>query len=206
MPIDKNKTAFVFIEFQKEWIGKDGRLGRLLVKDTDNFHSAIKNAEGILSALRISPCHIAHAGLDLRHDPDYLVFGKGIGKAGLAGAIPKANTWKGDGAEFEAPFVPQNGEFVVKGRSGASVLKNSTLDPYLRNNGLDTIVLMGFATHVCVESTLREGHDAGLNVYVVTDACAAFEREQDVYFQNHILHHFGKGITTEELLRALDEG
>jgi nicotinamidase-related amidase len=58
---------------------------------------------------------------------------------------------------FAAPFEPQDDEYIVRGRSCASVLKNSTLNVYLRNNRLDTVIFMGFSTHVCVESNLREG-------------------------------------------------
>jgi nicotinamidase-related amidase len=101
------------------------------------------------------------------------------------------------------PFVPLPGEFIVRGRSGASVLKNSTLDPFLRNNRIDTLYLSGFATHVCVESTLRDAHDNGLNVFVVKDACAAFTRAQDDHFYQHILHHFGASIDVASLVERL---
>ena len=96
------------------------------------------------------------------------------------------------------------GEFIVHGRSGASVLKNSTLDAFLRNNRIDTLFLTSFATHVCVESTLRDAHDSGINVFVVKDACAAFNRAQDEHFHQHILHHFGAGIDVATLLKMLE--
>lgn len=83
------------------------------------------------------------------------------------------------------------------------MLKNSTLDPFLRNNRIDTIVLMGFATHVCVESTLREAHDIGLNCWIVTDGCAAFTEAQHDHVVEHVLHHFGAGIDTATLTRHL---
>ena len=141
--------------------------------------------------------------MDLSHDANYLIFGQGRKKSGLASAIPRAKTWDEKGVQFVEPFVPRNGEFVVKGRSGASVLKNSTLDPYLRNNDITTLFLSGFATHVCIESTLREAHDMGLNTIVILDACGAFEDEQSTYFENHILHHFGQGIKSQELLNVI---
>jgi len=73
------------------------------------------------------------------------------------------------------------------------------LDSYLRNNRIDTLYLSGFATHVCIESTLREAHDKGYTCYVVTDATAAFNQKQQNYFENEILHHFGKGVLVSQL-------
>ena len=182
---EKSRSAFVFIEFQAEWLAEDGLLFQRLVQDKDAFLSAVSQAALLLAAVRESGCTIAHAGLDLRDDPTYRLFGGGQNVLGLRAAIPRAGTWTGRGAEFMPPFIPMQGEFIVHGRSGASVLKNSTLDAFLRNNRIDTLFLTGFATHVCVESTLRDAHDSGLNVFVVKDACAAFTRAQDEHFHQH---------------------
>ena len=201
---EKSRSAFVFIEFQAEWLAEDGVLFEKLVQDKDAFRNAADQAKLVLAAARNNAGIIAHAGLDLRDDPTYRLFGSGENVLGLRAAIPRAGTWTGRGAEFVFPFVPIPGEFIAHGRSGASALKNSTLDAFLRNNRIDTLFLMGFATHVCVESTLREAHDSGFNVYVVTDACAAFTCEQDQYFHQHILHHFGAGIDVASLVKLLE--
>lgn len=201
---DKSRSAFVFIEFQAEWLAEDGLLFQRLVEDKDAFLCAVSQAALLLAAARKSACTIAHAGLDLRDDPTYRLFGGGQKVLGLRAAIPRAGTWTGPGAEFVPPFVPMSGEFVVHGRSGASALKNSTLDPFLRNNRIDTLFLTGFATHVCVESTLRDAHDSGLNVFVVRDACAAFTRAQQEHFHQHVLHHFGASIDVATLVKELE--
>lgn len=203
--IEKTRTAFVFIEFQNEWLALDGVLRELLVKDAAQFQTAIENGAKILKTAREEGWEIAHAGLDLRNDPAYQIFGPADRALGLRRAIQKAGTWTGDGAAFPPPFTPRADEFVVSGRSGASVLTNSTLDAFLRNNDINTIVFLGFATHVCVESSLRHAHDLGYNVYVVTDGVGAFEDHQNTYFQEHVLHHFGAGITTEDVIEIMEQ-
>jgi nicotinamidase-related amidase len=204
MGLNRNRTAIVFIEFQREWLHPEGTLQTLLVKDKELFAKAVYNAESIIAAARSKHWAVVHAGLDMRGDPAYLLLNGGQNVWGLRGAIPKAGTWTGEGAEFMEPFIPRQGEFVVRGRSGASVLKHSTLDPYLRNNGFDTLVLLGFALHVCVESSLREAHDLGYNALVPTDACGVFEAEQKEYVERHVMHHFGRGCQTAELLETLE--
>ncbi len=203
MRLIKDKTAFVFIEFQREWLEPEGILRRKLVKDDADFLAAVANAELLLGVARYHGWRVVHAGLDLRQDRDYLLFNRGQGVSGLRGAIPRAGTWTGAFAQFAPPFDPRPGEYVPQGRSGASVLKNSTLDPYLRNAGVDTLVLLGFALHVCVESSLRDAHDLGYNGIVPTDACGVFEPEQRTYFEKHIVHHFGELIGTAGLVEAL---
>lgn len=201
--LPKSATALVCIEFQKEWLDPQGTLQRLLVKDKERFQLAVKNAADILITARSHGWTIVHAGLDLRSDPAYALFQQGQGKLGLRGAIPRAGTWTGDGARFVPPFEPLGNEYIVQGRSGASVLANSTLDPFLRNNGKHTLVFMGFALHVCVESSMRQAHDMGYNALVPTDACGVFEVAQQEYFERHVAHHFGLAVTTQDLLPHL---
>jgi len=73
----------------------------------------------------------------------------------------------------------------------------------LRHNGFDKLIFMGFATHVCVESSLREAHDMGYEAYSVLDACGAFTQSQTDYFEAHILHHFGASLMRKDLLDLL---
>lgn len=201
---EKSRTAVVFIEFQKEWLAEDGLLFRNLVVDKTELRSAVSQAETVLLAARKYGWHIVHAGLDMRNDPTYQVFAGGKNVLGLRAAIPAAKTWIGSGADFFAPFIPEKNEFVVSGRSGASIFAGSNLASYLKSNQIDTLILMGFATHVCVESSLRAAHDAGYNVYIVTDASAAFTKEQDAFFTKHILHHFGAGVSASQFVNLLE--
>lgn len=201
--LEKARTALAFIEFQREWLAEDGILFNHLVQDKHALRAAATNASRVLAAARQARWTVVHAGLDFRADPSYRLFAGGKRMSGLRAAIPRAGTWTGEGAAFFPPFVPQMDEFVSQGRSGASILKNATLDPFLRNNRIDTLILLGFATHVCVESTLREAHDMGINCWIVTDGCAAFTRQQHDHMLHHVLHHFGAGIESEALINHM---
>lgn len=203
-PVLRETTALLFIEFQKEWLSPQGILHQRLVRDKARVRQAAARAGLVLDAARRNGWTVVHAGLDLRGDPTARLFAGGRGVLGLRAAIPAARSWTGPGADFVEPFVPRQGEFVVAGRSGASVFDHGNLQPFLRNNHVDTVLLMGFATHVCVESSLRSAHDAGYNAYVVLDACAAFSEEQDAYFAQNILHHFGAGVTAAQAAALLE--
>lgn len=203
-PLDR--AAIVFIEFQGEWLDGDAPLRRQLVADQAAFDTAIAAAARLIAAARAAGLPIVHAGLDLVHDPHYRLFGAGrpVANSGLRGAIPRAGTWTGERTAFRPPFVPRAGEFVSRGRSGASVLKHADLDAYLRNNDLRTVYLCGFATHVCVESTLREAHDLGLDPWIVADGCAAFTRAQHDHVLAHVVHHFGRATDSATLIATME--
>ncbi|TMO84315.1 isochorismatase family cysteine hydrolase [Pseudoalteromonas spongiae] len=188
-----NTSALVLIEYQNEWVSPKGTLRNLLVKNKKAFAQAISQSQQLLAKARQHQMHIVH--VTLKPDANYQIFGNA--QFGLRAAIKKAKTWQGDMANIHPNFQPKAGEFVISERSGASAFAGSSLDSYLRNNNITTLYLAGFATHVCVESTLREAHDKGYTTYVVTDATGAFTQQQQTYFEDEILHHFGKGILVE---------
>ena len=190
-------SALVLIEFQREWLGDDGKI-RHLMQDKEQFEFAIEGAKRVVGAARQHGMPVVHCGL--RFQNGYPELGRGL--YGLRAVIPRVGTFPSDGkgSQFVEPFVPKSDEFVVQGRVGGSGFAGSNLDAYLRNQRLDTIYLAGFALHVCVESTLRHGHDLGYNVVVLEDACAAFTPAQRKHVLEDVIHHYGEHITVDKFI------
>jgi len=66
------------------------------------------------------------------------------------------------------------------------------------------IYLMGYVLHLCVESTLRQGHDLGYNTTVIYDASAAFTRDQQTSFLSDIVPFYGRALTTHDFLKSAE--
>jgi nicotinamidase-related amidase len=196
--IDINKSALVLIEYQEEWLGENSKL-KDLMKDQEQFENSRINSKRVLEYARKIGMNIAHVPLIVSND--YKELGKEKATLGLRAAIQKAGTWQNESKNFHKDFIPQNDEFIIGGRVGASGFAGSNLDTILRNSKIDNLFLTGYATNVCVESTLREAHDKGYNTYVISDATSAFTKEQKDFFEKHIIHHFGKILTTSKFLR-----
>ncbi|MBF9000314.1 cysteine hydrolase [Vibrio nitrifigilis] len=188
------KTALILIEYQNEWVSEQGYLRNHVVVDQEQFEDAIEHSKMILSLARKKGCSIIH--VTLQPDDHYLAFGKA--EYGMRHVIPKKKTWLGFQGEIHPDFVPLAHEHVITERVGASAFSGSNLDIYLRNNEVVNVVLIGFATHVCVESTLRQAHDLGYNAYVITEATGAFTIEQKQYFSRNVVQHFGKEIRVDD--------
>lgn len=189
--------ALILIECQNEWLSPKGKLQKL-IEDQEMFNNSVKNIEKALKFAREKNMPIAHVGL--RFQKGYPELSNG--KSGLHKAIPLFGTFPLNefGSQFYDLFQPIKEEFVVSGRVGASGFSGSNLDIWLRNNKIEDIYLVGYATHVCVESTLREAHDKGYNTFLISDATSAFNRMQQDYVLNEIVHHFGKHLTTNEFV------
>ncbi|GAA0886481.1 pyrimidine utilization protein B [Sphingobacterium siyangense subsp. cladoniae] len=194
----QGKSALILIETQNEWMHPDGKLYKGLVKDKEMMQTSIKNIEKALDYARKNNIEVIHVGL--RFEKGYPELANG--KSGLRKAIPNAGTFPINefGSQFYETVKPIEGEFIVTGRVGASGFTGSNFDVYMRNNKIENLYLVGYATHVCVESTLRDAHDKGYNTYVMSDATSAFNRTQQEYVLNEIVHHFGEHLTTEAFI------
>ena len=194
----RGKSALILIETQNEWMHKDGKLNKALVKDREMMQTSIDNIEKALEYAQKNGIEVVHVGL--RFEKGYPELANG--KSGLRKAIPNAGTFPVNefGSQFYETVKPREGEFIVTGRIGASGFTGSNLDAYLRNNKIENLYLVGYATHVCVESTLRDAHDKGYNTFIISDATSAFNRKQQDYVLNEIVHHFGEHLTTSEFI------
>ncbi len=50
--------------------------------------------------------------------------------------------------------------------------KGTDLLTYLQNNKIDTLVIVGMQTHMCVEAATRAAYDYDFKVILIHDACA----------------------------------
>jgi nicotinamidase-related amidase len=95
----------------------------------------------------------------------------------------------------------ENDIIVIKTTNGT--FSSTDLEHHLRNLGVNTVLIVGVVTHVCVENTARIAFDLGFNVYLVDDACAGWSpslhsaalRGMELFFVNI--------ISTEKLLKQL---
>jgi len=195
--LDLNNSALILIEYQNEWLAKDSKLS-FLMKDKEQFKKAKKNSKILLEYARKLNMNIIHVPLII--SDDYREFGKFKAQFGLRSVIQEVKTWQGSSKDFYKDFIPRENEFIVKGRTGASGFAGSNLDSILRNNKIDNLYMIGFATNVCVESTLREAHDKGYNSFIISDATSSFTKEEKDFFLKNIVHHFGKSLITQEFL------
>ena len=75
------------------------------------------------------------------------------------------------GMEISDIVKPEEGEVIFIKNEANSFLGTGLYD-HLRKLGIDTLVICGMQTHMCVEAAVRAAHDYGFKVVLVHDACA----------------------------------
>lgn len=98
---------------------------------------------------------------------------------------------------------PKDGDLVVKGKVGLCGFHSTNLDFLLRQNGIKNVVLGGFLTNCCVESSMRSAYELGYHVYTLKDCCAATSLEGQEAAFKHTFGMFSVPTTSAEIMKAI---
>jgi nicotinamidase-related amidase len=79
------------------------------------------------------------------------------------------------GSDFQEMVQPKPGEPVIQKHVNSAFI-GTDLEARLRQNNIDTLVIVGLTTDHCVSTTTRMAGNLGFQTYIVADATATFER------------------------------
>lgn len=198
--LDPKETALVLIEYQNEFTTEGGKLYPA-VKECMEATGTMENSKRLLDAAR-------EAGLTVIHCP--ISFDKGHKEIsdspyGILAGVKEgeafvANEW---GSEICDSMKPVEGELEAKGKVGLCGFTSTNLNFLLRQNNAQNMLLCGFLTNCCVESTMRSAYEHGYKVYTVKDCCAATSvAAQDATYE-HNFGMFSIPTTSDEIIASI---
>lgn len=99
--------------------------------------------------------------------------------------------------------VPKEGEVVIpKYRHSAFV--STYFDQFLRIRQIETLILTGLATNVCIESTARDGFARDYHIVIPEDLTEGTSPEAKKWSLNNINSFFGEIVQSQDLLKCWD--
>jgi nicotinamidase-related amidase len=100
---------------------------------------------------------------------------------------------------------PREDEPLIE-KSANCAFVGTDLETRLREAGVTTLVIVGFVTNHCVETTARVAGDLGFNTYVVSDATAAFDRNgpDGQLYPADLIHRVALASIHEEFVTVVD--
>ncbi len=183
--MEGNKHAIVVIDMLNDFIGENAELrcekGEAIVPKIQELIDF--GRENQIQIVYVQDSHRKHDA-DFRVRPVHAIKG----------------TW---GSQFIPELQPHEdlGDYVVPKRRH-SAFSYTDMDLFLREEAIDTVVLTGVWTNVCVRSTASDALYHGYNVICVRDATAS---KDDSMHESGLVDIalFGKIVTVEEYKRAM---
>lgn len=108
------------------------------------------------------------------------------------------------GSDFIKELYPEGDEYIIPKRRH-SAFAHTDLDLYLKEEGIDTVVVTGVWTNVCVRSTATDALANAYKVITLSDGVHSKTQEMHEYGLND-LSIFTKVITIDEYIDAWEKG
>jgi len=191
------ETALVLIEYQNEFTTEGGALHGAC-KECMESNNMLEKSASMMAELRSKGCQVFH--VPIMFDEGHREIGA---TAGILAGIQEGKTFArgSSGAEFHPSMKPDPADMVVNGKLGLCGFFSTNLDFLLRQKGMKNVVLGGFLTNCCIESTMRTAYEHGYSVYTVKDCTAA---TSVAAHDNAYEHNFGmfSTITSADEVKA----
>ncbi len=160
--------AVLAIHFQNDVLQPEGRIRAGLADDRARSE-LVRNARRLFTGARRAGVPVVSLAIVFRPGHAGVVQNSEMFRGAVQRRALVDGTW---GAEFHEQLRPRKGELVVR-HSRINGFYGSDLEDVLRGLGVQRLVVAGVATHSSVEHTARHAADAGYEVVIAADACAA---------------------------------
>ncbi len=178
------KTGLLLVDIQNDYF-KPGKF------ELCGMEEAAHNAQRLLTAFR-------RAGLPLIHIQHQSL------RQGAPFFVPGTN-----GVEIHPSVQPLPGE-IVQVKHVPNSFKETEVADLLREKGVETLIICGAMSHMCIDATTRAAFDFGFQCIVAEDACTTCQLEfkgkiieADLVhsaFMAALAHIYADVISTDECL------
>ena len=187
MALDPKRTALIVIDVQNEYFD-----GKTPVPDGNTALDKIEEAIEASQQAGAKVIYVQHEVLN----PERGIFIRGT-----------------NGFELHPRLKPREEDHhIVKNYPGS--FSKTDLEETLRNQGIDTLIISGYMTHMCCDTTAREGFHRDFKVLFLNDATATRDGEhptlgkighKELHRSTLITHAstFAEVLPTNELVERL---
>jgi nicotinamidase-related amidase len=175
--LDWSKTALLIIDMQRDFL-EPGGFGETLGNDVAQLKRAVAPCGAVLDAARVNGLLIVHTREGHLPDlsdapPAKIARGKPSLRIGDPGPMGRILIRGEAGHDIVPELYPVSGEVVID-KPGKGAFYATELGDVLSKHGIDTLLVCGVTTEVCVNTTVREANDRGYRCIVLADCCASY--------------------------------
>lgn len=194
--LDPRRSAVLVVDVQNDFAHPDGFAGQAGAQ-LEAAHAAVDRLVSIVDEARRLGVPVIHVRA---HYDDAFTGGPMAERlARRSGPGPGqrcvSGTW---GADFYK-VVPAEGEYVINKHRYSGFI-GTDLEMILHKNGIETLVVGGLTTDVCVESTVRDAFHRDFYVIVLSDGTATPNAQSHEASLGIMGRMFGDLMTTDQVV------
>lgn len=200
----RKSTALLIIDVQQDFCGKDGKMAQYNA-DLSMIDPAVNAIGELIEGAHLCGVPVIFITLQTSPEIDSHAMKSWYAKQGLDPEESVAICRKGTfGADYYR-LSPLAQDYVVE-KQRYSGFVGTHLELLLQGLQVKQLVATGVTTECCVDSTVRDAFMKDYEVFVVEDACAAYEQEVHDMSIRILGMNFATIMTSEQLLSSWKEG
>jgi ureidoacrylate peracid hydrolase len=193
---DPRYAALIVVDVQNDFVSPEGSAGKR-GDDVGAAMAMIPNLTGLIDQARrvgLTIIYIRTTHSDWTDTASWVY--RTSQKSGLSTC--REGSW---GAEFYDGIAPLPTErVVIKHRYSAFI--NTDLNTVLKARGVQSVLVCGVATNVCVETTARDGYMYDYYVTMIDDCSAAYDAKLHMSTLENIRRHFGLVASSNQIIET----
>lgn len=191
-----DSTALIVVDVQNDFCHPEGALAKG-GNDVSMVKSMMLHLRRLIEGAH--RCDVPVIYIQTIHEPatDSQIWTERMG--GRSNTVCRKGSW---GADFYE--ISPGPEDIVVNKHRYSAFINTRLESVLRTLKVDTLVMSGVSTNVCVESTARDGYMLDYRILFAYDACAAYSLRAHEMTLENIDRFFGTVVDTDHVVRTWD--
>jgi ureidoacrylate peracid hydrolase len=191
--LNPDSTALIIIDMQKDFCCEGGSFDKRgfdigpAQRLAERLNSFLKEAREVLK-------HIVHLKMVKIPELSSPVVDELYERINIVRSLDPAL------AEFYE-VLPRPGDVIIP-KYKYSGFVSTYLDQFLRSKGINTLILTGIATNVCVESTARDGFMREYHIVIPSDLTEGTTTEAKKWSLLNLNMFFGEVVSSNEILAS----
>lgn len=182
------KVALLIIDMQNEFISEGGAIkcpsGQDIIPNIKKLLKLIREKEiSVIYTQELHRTQKVDFGRELGEEPEHCLEG----------------SW---GAEIISELTPREEDFLIPKRRYSAFFATD-LEILLKGLDIDTLIITGVVTDICVRATAQDAQQLDYKVIVPEECVAGTSVEQHKAALTHIQYILGKVVSLEKLESAL---
>jgi nicotinamidase-related amidase len=211
MSPDFDRCALIIVDMQNDFVHADGSFSYMAREhpeaaiDLQFLMGTIPHVRRLADAFRATRRPVVYVAHILKPDYSDAAFPYwriGITPGGGNRTHCVEGTW---GAQIIDELKPQDGEHLVV-KKGFGGFTNTPLDTILRNMGVNTCVVSGVTTCVCVSNTVRGGVEQNYRMVIAAEGVAEVNRQAHAGELSTMQRLFADVAPLDEIIGRLQMG
>ena len=193
--LQNTRSALIIIDVQNEFCSPEGSFAKMGM-DMSIIEKMLAPLDRLIKAAHLSdvPVIFIQNVEDAATDSEAWTLRPDGSENHANGFICRRGSWDAEFYHIE----PQDDDIVVE-KHRFSAFLNTRLDTVLRAKKIETVVLTGVSSNVCVETTARHAVMLNYHVVIPEDACASWDREAHEMAMKNTRSFFGKVSDAENV-------